>query len=118
MEALNSWECLISCVMCFSQYLLCMIFKVCSSIVVLLARASLAVLTTPDQYSRVFGLYNAVTSIPFIIGPVIGGHLVEDNSRGFSIVAGLAAACFLINMGVLQKQRKSENIIFQSNTFK
>ena len=54
------------------------------------------------------GLYFVATSVPFAVGPIIGGHLAEsisENGGGFRVVAVLCAACFVINMGVCQTHR-------------
>jgi MFS family permease len=78
-----------------------------------LARAAVLDLAPPPQRASALGLYNMATAVPFVVGPVIGGHIAEwsddddageggdGGSRGFSIVAGLCAACFVIDMGVL-----------------
>lgn len=45
---------------------------------------------------KVFGNFNAVSSLGFVIGPLIGGHLAMQ-SNGFSKVASLTGVIFMIN---------------------
>jgi uncharacterized membrane protein YoaK (UPF0700 family) len=50
-----------------------------------------------DQHSRVFGQFNSVSNLGFIVGPVVGGYIV-DNFGGFQVVASATAICFLFNL--------------------
>ncbi|XP_064077840.1 major facilitator superfamily domain-containing protein 9-like isoform X3 [Macrobrachium nipponense] len=61
-----------------------------------LCRAVLADVTPPEDRSRVFGIFNATSSMGFIVGPMLGGHLSELKD-GFSIVCNLGAVFFLVD---------------------
>ncbi|XP_068208069.1 major facilitator superfamily domain-containing protein 9-like isoform X2 [Palaemon carinicauda] len=61
-----------------------------------LCRALLADVTTPEDRSRVFGVFNATSSMGFIVGPMLGGHLSELED-GFSIVCNLGALFFVVD---------------------
>ena len=51
-----------------------------------------------SQRSHVFGRFNSVSNIGFIIGPVIGGYVI-DHLGGFHVVAMLTAGIFMLNFG-------------------
>lgn len=53
--------------------------------------------SSADQ-SKNIGIFNAVSSIGFIVGPVVGGHIAEMKD-GFYIVSLLTALIFFINFG-------------------
>lgn len=59
-------------------------------------RALLADITSPEERSQTFGTFNAASSIGFIIGPMLGGHISELED-GFKVVCNLGASLFLIN---------------------
>ncbi|KAK4288299.1 hypothetical protein Pmani_038665 [Petrolisthes manimaculis] len=61
-----------------------------------ICRALLADVTTSEDRSRVFGTFNATSSMGFIVGPMLGGHLSELHN-GFALVCNLGAAIFIIN---------------------
>jgi len=63
-----------------------------------LSKAFLADIMPPDQRSRVFGRFNSISNIGFIVGPVIGGYVV-DEFGGFHVVAMLTAGIFMLNFG-------------------
>ncbi|XP_068208413.1 major facilitator superfamily domain-containing protein 9-like [Palaemon carinicauda] len=44
-----------------------------------LCRALLADVTTPEDRSRVFGVFNATSSMGFIVGPMLGGETLVSN---------------------------------------
>lgn len=58
----------------------------------------LADILPETQRSSAFGHFNAVSSVGFIIGPIVGGHVAELPG-GFTIVAIIAGAIFLLNAG-------------------
>jgi len=62
-----------------------------------LAKAYLADVAPRSQHSHVFGRFNSVSNIGFIIGPIIGGYAVDFG--GFHVVAMLTASIFLLNYG-------------------
>jgi MFS-type transporter involved in bile tolerance (Atg22 family) len=62
-----------------------------------LSRAYLGDITPRSQHSRVYGHFNSMSNIGFIIGPIIGGHIV-DGLGGFNAVALATAASFLVNL--------------------
>ncbi|XP_021377409.1 major facilitator superfamily domain-containing protein 9-like isoform X2 [Mizuhopecten yessoensis] len=71
------------------------IFKHSQSI----AKSLLADMLPTDRQSAVHGHFNSVSSIGFILGPVVSGHIVEM-AGGFYSVTFLCGAIFLLN-GVL-----------------
>lgn len=48
------------------------------------------------DHPKVFGNFNAVSNLGFVVGPLIGGHLAMQ-TNGFSKVATLTGTIFLIN---------------------
>ncbi|GFO11522.1 major facilitator superfamily domain-containing protein 9 [Plakobranchus ocellatus] len=54
----------------------------------------------PSQRPLLLGNFNSFSSIGFIIGPAVGGHMAET-SGGFSLVACTAAIVFAINAGLV-----------------
>lgn len=71
------------------------IFKHSQSI----SKSLLADMLPPDKQSAVHGQFNSVSSIGFILGPVVSGHIVEM-AGGFHSVTLLCGAIFMLN-GVL-----------------
>ncbi|XP_067128265.1 major facilitator superfamily domain-containing protein 9-like [Centruroides vittatus] len=61
-----------------------------------LSRAYLADITPDNQKPNVFGKFNAISSLGFIVGPTVGGHLSEV-PYGFEIVCSVSSLLFLIN---------------------
>ncbi|XP_045133495.1 major facilitator superfamily domain-containing protein 9-like [Portunus trituberculatus] len=61
-----------------------------------MCRAVLVDITLVQDRSHVFGTFNATSSMGFIVGPMLGGHLSEV-PNGFRVVCSLAAALFIIN---------------------
>lgn len=69
-----------------------------------------------DQQTAVYGRMNGFSSLSFVIGPIIGGHLMEK-SEGFYSLACYTSMIFLLNAlvvwvtvpntTVLQRNRKS-----------
>ena len=51
-----------------------------------------------DKQAAALGRFNAISSIGFIIGPIVGGHIAEWNN-GFYIVAYLTGFLFAFNSG-------------------
>ena len=75
-------------VYCFSSG----IFKHSQSV----AKTYLSDVSPAIDHPKVFGNFNAFSSLGFVIGPLIGGHLAMQ-SNGFSKVAALTGGIFLIN---------------------
>ena len=65
-----------------------------------LSKAYLADTMPRSHHSRVFGRFNSISNIGFIIGPVVGGYVL-DHLGGFHVVAVLTAGLFLLNFGQL-----------------
>lgn len=63
-----------------------------------ITKALLAEFTPKQDRPRVFGQYNACSSMGFIIGPLIGGHLAEADG-GFYRVATITSSLFFLNFG-------------------
>ncbi|KAF2882247.1 hypothetical protein ILUMI_23915 [Ignelater luminosus] len=53
-----------------------------------------------EKHAEVFGRSAAISSLGFVVGPIIGGHLSEL-SHGFSYVCTLTAVLFIINIGFI-----------------
>lgn len=51
------------------------------------------------KQSAIYGKMAAVSSAGMTLGPVVGGHLAEDHSKGFMIVATIVGAIFVLNTG-------------------
>ena len=68
------------------------IFKHSQSI----AKTYLSDVSPSIDHPKVFGNFNAFSSLGFVIGPLIGGHLAMQ-SNGFSRVTTLTGFIFLIN---------------------
>ncbi|XP_050738180.1 major facilitator superfamily domain-containing protein 9-like isoform X1 [Eriocheir sinensis] len=60
-----------------------------------MCRAVLVDITRVQDRSQVFGTFNATSSMGFIVGPMLGGHLSELNN-GFTVVCNLAAVVFVV----------------------
>ncbi|XP_052811530.1 major facilitator superfamily domain-containing protein 9-like isoform X1 [Mya arenaria] len=61
-----------------------------------ISKAYLADIITDSEQAAVIGNFNAVSSVGFIVGPVVGGHVAERKG-GFYLVALLAGLIFFIN---------------------
>lgn len=65
-----------------------------------------------DSYSKVFAQSVSIGSLGFVIGPMIGGHLIMlDN--GFTYVCLLTSILFLINLGI----KRSNSILHFETTY-
>ncbi|XP_064618010.1 major facilitator superfamily domain-containing protein 9-like isoform X2 [Liolophura sinensis] len=60
-----------------------------------ISKAYLAEVIPPEKRALVYGRFNAFSSIGFIVGPTVGGHLAEVSSSGFFWVGLLAGSVFL-----------------------
>ena len=78
----------------FTLYIVLGLFKHSQGI----ARSYLADVYPKDQQSTVFGRFNSASSIGFIVGPAIGGHLA-DLKGGFYVAATLTTAIFMFTSG-------------------
>lgn len=63
-----------------------------------LSRGYLSQAAPGGAHSLVFGRFNAASSIGFIAGPIVGGHLAETRG-GFSLVALCTASVFGLMLG-------------------
>jgi len=63
-----------------------------------LSKGYLADIMPGSQHSHVFGRFNSISNIGFIIGPVIGGYVL-DHLGGFHVVATMTACLFVLNFG-------------------
>lgn len=52
-----------------------------------------------NMQSEIYGKMAAITGLGITIGPIIGGHIVDDYANGFMIVGLVVGACFVINAG-------------------
>ncbi|XP_071114079.1 major facilitator superfamily domain-containing protein 9-like isoform X1 [Haliotis cracherodii] len=65
-----------------------------------ISKSYLADITSREKRSHVFGQFNAASSIGFILGPVVGGHVAEWPG-GFAVVGVLAALTFFLNAAIM-----------------
>ena len=63
-----------------------------------LTRGYLSNCSPSSSHSTVFGRFNAASSVGFIVGPIVGGH-VAATAGGFSLVAYCSAATFCLMLG-------------------
>ena len=63
-----------------------------------LARGYLSHCFPSTSHSTVFGRFNAVSSVGFIVGPIVGGHIAATTG-GFSSVAYCSGATFCLMLG-------------------
>ncbi|XP_062862241.1 major facilitator superfamily domain-containing protein 9 isoform X2 [Trichomycterus rosablanca] len=65
-----------------------------------ICRALLADLVSQTERPLVMGHFSAASSVGFILGPVVGGYLIEKEG-GFYLCSFICAAIFLINAGLV-----------------
>lgn len=63
-----------------------------------ICRALLADLVSQTERPLVMGHFSAASSVGFILGPVVGGYLIEKDG-GFYLSSLICAVIFLINAG-------------------
>lgn len=63
-----------------------------------ISKSYLADITSKSDQSSKMGNFNAWSSIGFILGPPVGGHLAEIKG-GFYVVSLLAGIIFMLNFG-------------------
>lgn len=69
------------------------------------------------QQSDTFGKQAAISGVGFILGPIVGGHLMEySHSHGFMLAAGLTTFCFLLNTAIVQYCLKSNDVSIKKRT--
>ncbi|XP_064618009.1 major facilitator superfamily domain-containing protein 9-like isoform X1 [Liolophura sinensis] len=66
-----------------------------------ISKAYLAEVIPPEKRALVYGRFNAFSSIGFIVGPTVGGHLAEVSSSGFFWVGLLAGSVFLTSSAIV-----------------
>lgn len=65
--------------------------------------------------SNIYGKMAAISGVGITIGPIIGGHIVEDfPTAGFNFIAMLVGVCFIINAGLVFLLPKTKNLPKQS----
>ena len=74
--------------------------------------------------SNIYGKMAAISGVGITVGPVIGGHIVEDfPAAGFNFIALLVGVFFIINAGILyifiylKFSIKSHNTIYLHSFF-
>ncbi|XP_054976593.1 major facilitator superfamily domain-containing protein 9 isoform X2 [Sorex araneus] len=65
-----------------------------------ISRALLSDLVSEQERPTVMGQFNTASSMGFILGPVVGGHLTELDG-GFYLTAFLCSSIFLLNAGLV-----------------
>ncbi|XP_035686485.1 major facilitator superfamily domain-containing protein 9-like [Branchiostoma floridae] len=65
-----------------------------------LSKAYLADIVPKAKHSEVFGRFTAFSSMGFIVGPVVGGHLMVTDG-GFLLVCLAGSAVFFINLCIV-----------------
>lgn len=63
-----------------------------------LGRNYLSELLPKTKHSLAFGRYNAYSSLGFILGPLVGGH-IADSEAGYNTIAMVTAAIFFVSSG-------------------
>lgn len=107
---------LLGCVKSFVLIALIRIIQGCLKHSQLLCKTLVNDQVPADQQTAVYGRMNGFSSLSFVIGPIIGGHLMEK-SEGFYSLACYTAMIFLANAivvwltvpntTVLKKERKN-----------
>lgn len=64
-----------------------------------LCKAIIGDILPREKHAEVYGRSAAISSLGFVVGPIIGGHLSEL-SHGFSYVCALTTVLFIINIGI------------------
>lgn len=75
-----------------------------------ICRALLSDLVSESERPVVMGHFNAASSVGFILGPVVGGYLTEQDG-GFYTSAFTCAAIFVLNAGLVWMLPWNETII-------
>lgn len=58
-----------------------------------------------SKQSQIYGKMAAISGVGITLGPIFGGHIVEDYPLyGFTIIGAIVSTFFLINAGKLLKQ--------------
>lgn len=53
-----------------------------------------------QSQSAIYGKMAAISGAGITLGPVIGGHIAEDNpDNGFTFIALIVGICFVLNAG-------------------
>ncbi|XP_018565092.1 major facilitator superfamily domain-containing protein 9-like [Anoplophora glabripennis] len=65
----------------------------------IICKAVISDLIPPGDQTGVYGRSAALSSLGFIVGPFLGGHLSEIK-HGFTYVSGVTALAFLVNLGL------------------
>ena len=63
-----------------------------------IAKAFLSDVTAAHEQSKVFGWYNSISLLGFVLGPTISGHLAELPG-GAHTVCVITPGIFIINLG-------------------
>lgn len=87
---------LLGCVKSFILIVLIRIIQGCLKHSQLLCKTLVNDQVPPDQQTAVYGRMNGFSSLSFVIGPIIGGHLMEK-SEGFYSLTCYTSVIFLIN---------------------
>lgn len=87
---------LLGCVKSFILIVLIRVIQGCFKHSQLLCKTLVNDLVPVDQQTAVYGRMNGFSSLSFVIGPIIGGHLMEK-SEGFYSLACYTSIIFLIN---------------------
>jgi MFS family permease len=87
---------LLGCVESFILIAIIRIFQGCLKHSQLLCKILVNDQVPTDQQTSIYGRMNGFSSLSFVIGPVIGGHLMEK-SEGFYSLACCTSIIFLIN---------------------
>jgi len=87
---------LLGCVKSFILIVLIRVLQGCLKHSQLLCKTLVNDQVPADQQTTIYGRMNGFSSLSFVIGPIIGGHLMEK-SEGFYSLACSTAIIFLIN---------------------
>ncbi|XP_063824095.1 major facilitator superfamily domain-containing protein 9-like isoform X2 [Ostrinia nubilalis] len=62
-----------------------------------------------QRQSAIYGKMAAISGAGITLGPVIGGHIAEDNpENGFTLIAVIVGVCFIANAGLVYFLPKSK----------
>ena len=65
-----------------------------------LCRAQLCDSCTKEERAQVLGKFNSISSVGFVLGPILGGHIAAYQ-WGFNVCALMCATIFLLNFGMI-----------------
>ncbi|KAJ0178884.1 hypothetical protein K1T71_005659 [Dendrolimus kikuchii] len=79
-----------------------------------------------EKQSAIYGRMSAISGGGITLGPIIGGHILEDNPEGgFTFISLIVGICFIINAGLVYflpkpsrraaKRKHSDQVVISKN---